>query len=240
MRLYTIDVADFIGKPAEASSIDAFIDRHAEFAGSIQLIEADQTITISAEILRRTASNFLFAVEEAGRIYRHIEAANGKGSFIAEISMDETDAAQTPAELLVILAAIADQGIPIQTIAPKFSGRFNKGVDYLGDVAQFSRELLLDIAVIRYAVEAYGLENNLKLSIHSGSDKFSIYPAIHDALKRTDAGIHLKTAGTTWLEEVIGLAEAGDAGLELVKEIYAEAYAHSAELMPALRHSCGH
>jgi hypothetical protein len=66
--------------------------------------------------------------------------------------MDETDSPQTPPELLVILAAIADQGIPIQTIAPKFTGRFNKGVDYVGDVAQFEKEFNDDLAVIAHAV----------------------------------------------------------------------------------------
>jgi hypothetical protein len=227
---YTIDVADFIGKPAVPSSIEAFIARHGELAGLIRLDEVDQTITITHDSLRHAASKFLFAVEEAGRIYRHIEGAKGKGTFITEISVDETDSAQSPAELLIILAAIADQQIPIQTIAPKFSGRFNKGIDYIGDIAQFSSELLLDIAVIRHAITAYSLEPNLKLSIHSGSDKFSIYPAIHNALQRTSAGIHVKTAGTTWLEEVIGLSSSGGAGLDLVREIYAEAYVNSAEL----------
>lgn len=144
--------------------------------------------------------------------------------------MDETNAAQSPVELLIILAAIADENIPIQTIAPKFSGRFNKGVDYVGDVKQFEREFALDVAAIAYAVAHFGLPDNLKLSVHSGSDKFSIYPAIHSVMKRFDAGVHLKTAGTTWLEELIGLAEAGGAGLALAKEIYAEAYAHREEL----------
>ena len=144
--------------------------------------------------------------------------------------MDETDSAQSPVELLIILAAIADQGIPAQTIAPKFSGRFNKGVDYVGDIAQFEREFALDLAAIAYAVQNFGLPDNLKLSIHSGSDKFSIYPVIHAAIKRFNAGVHLKTAGTTWLEELIGLAEAGGDGLALAKDIYAQAYAHREEL----------
>jgi hypothetical protein len=157
-------------------------------------------------------------------------AAKGAGNFIPEVSMDETDRAQSPVELLIILAAIADEGIPVQTIAPKFSGRFNKGVDYVGDVPQFEREMALDIAAIAYAVKQYGLPDNLKLSIHSGSDKFSIYPAIHANMKRLNVGIHLKTAGTTWLEELIGLAEAGGEGLALAKEVYAEALAHREEL----------
>ena len=75
-----------------------------------------------------------------------------------------------------------------------------------------------------------GLPPNLKLSVHSGSDKFSIYAPIREALERFDAGVHLKTAGTTWLEELIGLAESGGAGLALARELYAEAFAHRDEL----------
>ncbi len=227
---YTIDVADSIGKAAAQSSIDTFQKRHPELLGKIRMEGAGDVIEITHELLGRTAAKFLFAVEEAGKIYRRIEAAKGKGAFIAEVSMDETDSAQTPAELLIILAAIAGEGIPVQTIAPKFSGRFNKGVDYVGDVSQFAREITLDMAAIKHAVAAYGLPRNLKLSIHSGSDKFSIYPAIHEAMVKFSTGVHLKTAGTTWLEEIIGLAEAGGDGLALAKEIYAEAYAHAAEL----------
>ncbi len=227
---YTIDVADYIGKAAEFSAIEAFVTRHAELLGVIRLEGAEQHIEITPALLRDTAAKFLFAVQEAGKVYRKIEGAKGKGNFIPEVSMDETDSAQTPAELLIILAAIADEGIPVQTIAPKFSGRFNKGVDYVGDVAQFAREMALDMAAIRYAVAHYGLPANLKLSVHSGSDKFSIYPAIYESMKKFSTGVHLKTAGTTWLEEIIGLAEADGDGLVLAKEIYSEAFVHSAEL----------
>jgi hypothetical protein len=227
---YTMDVADYIGKPAEASSIDAFVKKHPELLGTIRMEGGGESIEITADLLSQTAAKFLFAVQEAGKIYRKIEVAKGKGTFVSEVSMDETDAAQTPAELLIILASIADEGIPIQTIAPKFSGRFNKGVDYVGDVSQFAREMALDMAAIRHAISNYGLPANLKLSVHSGSDKFSIYPAIYASMKEFATGVHLKTAGTTWLEEVIGLAEAGGGGLALAKEIYAEAYAHSDEL----------
>jgi len=86
------------------------------------------------------------------------------------------------------------------------------------------------VAAIAHAVKEYGLPKNLKLSIHSGSDKFSIYPAIHAVMQKLDAGVHLKTAGTTWLEELIGLAEAGGDGLELAKDIYVEAFTHRNEL----------
>ena len=227
---YTIDVADFIGKQAEQSAIDAFVARHHDLVGNITLPQIEGTHEITENLLRNVATKFLAAVQHADLVYRKIEAEKGAGNFIAEVSMDETDTAQTPLELLIILAAIADEKIPVQTIAPKFTGRFNKGVDYVGDVAGFGREMELDFAAIAYAVQHFGLPKNLKLSVHSGSDKFSIYPAIHAAMKKFDAGVHLKTAGTTWLEELIGLAESGGDALALAKEIYAEAYAHREEL----------
>ncbi len=170
------------------------------------------------------------AVGEAGRVYRHILSRRDGRPFITEISMDETDAPQTPAELTAILAAIAEEGIPVQTIAPKFTGRFNKGVDYVGDVSRFAEEFAGDIAAIAEAVRRYNLPPNLKLSVHSGSDKFSLYAPMREALRQSGAGVHLKTAGTTWLEELIGLAEAGGDGLALAKEVYAGAFAHREEL----------
>ena len=130
----------------------------------------------------------------------------------------------------MLFRSLADAGVYLQTIAPKFTGRFNKGVDYVGDLAQFEREFNDDLAVIAHAVKTYGLPKNLKLSVHSGSDKFSLYPIIRRALQRTGAGVHLKTAGTTWLEELIGLSEAGGDGLALAKEIYAYALEHVDEL----------
>jgi hypothetical protein len=227
---FTLDVADMIGQPAHAMDVDAFIARHGELTGRVLIPNVDAPFEVDREYLRSVANNFLAAVKEAGRIYRAIEESKGEGRFVAEISMDETNAAQTPVELLAVLAMIADEGIPIQTIAPKFTGRFNKGVDYVGDVPTFAREFREDIAAIAYAVERYHLPTNLKLSVHSGSDKFSIYKVIHEAVQSSGAGVHLKTAGTTWLEELIGLAESGGDGLAAAKEIYAEAFAHADEL----------
>ncbi|MGN6643909.1 MAG: tagaturonate epimerase family protein [Verrucomicrobiota bacterium] len=227
---FTIDVADSIGKPAAAEAVKVFADRHPELAGRIDLAGVEGGISSSRAEVERIANKFLFAVQEAGAIYRHIAKAKGEGKFITEVSMDETDSPQTPVELLVILVALADEKVPIQTIAPKFTGRFNKGVDYVGNVAQFEKEFNDDLAVIRFAIQKYGLPENLKLSVHSGSDKFSIYGPIHRAIKQHNAGLHLKTAGTTWLEEIIGLAEAGGDGLALAKDIYAQALAHIDEL----------
>ncbi len=227
---FTLDVADSIGQPAAPEAVQAFVDRHPELIGTIEIPKIATPFHTTRDEVQRIAEKFLLAVQDAGKIYRHVVAQKGADAMIAEVSMDETDSPQTPPELLVILAAIADEGIPAQTIAPKFTGRFNKGVDYVGDLAQFEKEFHDDLAVIAFAIEKYGLPATLKLSVHSGSDKFSLYPIIRRALPEFDAGLHLKTAGTTWLEELIGLAEAGGDALIFAKGIYADAIGHVDEL----------
>ena len=219
---FTLDVADAIGEVADATALDSFDDRHPELIGQFDIRRED---------VETTARQFLAATQRAGEIYRHILAMKGgEDDFVTEVSMDETERPQSPAEMLIILAALADENIPVQTIAPKFTGRFNKGVDYEGDLSQFEREFDADLQAIERAIAAYGLPAGLKLSVHSGSDKFSLYPIIRRALERSGAGIHIKTAGTHWLEEVIGLAESGGDGLALAKEIYARALAKRDEL----------
>ena len=227
---FTLDVAEAIGQQAPADEIDTFFKQNRQFVGTLQVPGLDKPFTVTEEDIRKIAGKFLFAAKEAGRIYRHILKHRPADSFVTEVSMDETDIPQSPAEMFFILSAIAAEGIPAQTIAPRFSGRFNKGVDYVGNVAQFETEFRADIAVIAFAVKTFGLPDNLKLSVHSGSDKFSIYPAINRATKDFGAGLHLKTAGTTWLEELIGLALADAEGLKLAKEIYSESLDHFEEL----------
>jgi hypothetical protein len=227
---YTIDVADAIGTPADQADVDAFVESVTDLVGSLEIPGIPDALTLTRESITATANHYLKAAQLAGEIYRYIASKNGEGNFVTEVSMDETDNPQTPPELLVILAALAKEGIPIQTIAPKFTGRFNKGVDYVGDVAQFEKEFEDDLAVIAFAIEKYGLPSNLKLSVHSGSDKFSIYAPIRRALEKTGAGLHIKTAGTTWLEELIGLAEAGGDGLQLAKDVYSQAFENSEAL----------
>ncbi len=224
-NFYTIDVADYIGQQASGDDVEAFLNAHPELIGTITIQGIGEPFSTCREQIGEIAANYLVAAQQAGLIYNHIKSQKGVGNFATEVSMDETESPQTPPELLVILATIADQNIPLQTIAPKFSGRFNKGVDYVGDVGRFEQEFNDDLAVIAHAVKAYALPENLKLSVHSGSDKFSIYPSIRKALSRFDAGLHVKTAGTTWLEEIIGLAEAGGDGLILAREIYSQALA---------------
>ena len=217
---FTLDVADYIGKPAPESEIEAFVERRKIYIGSLAIPGIEEKFEITEPMLREIAGKFLLAAIEAGKLYKYIAAGKGEDNFIAEVSMDEVNDPQTPVELFFILSALADNGIQAQTIAPKFTGRFNKGVDYVGNLEQFAKEFEEDILVIKEAIKAFGLPDNLKLSVHSGSDKFSLYAPISALIKKHDTGIHLKTAGTTWLEEMIGLAEAGNEALELAKEIY--------------------
>jgi tagaturonate epimerase len=97
-------------------------------------------------------------------------------------------------------------------------------------VTAFAREFDLDLGVIAYAVREFGLPENLKLSVHSGSDKFKLYPVIGRLIRRHQAGLHLKTAGTTWLEEVAGLADAEGEGAAIAKEVYGQALARFDEV----------
>lgn len=227
---FTIDVADYIGKPAAKEALDSFVQANSKFMGTLEIPGMAEPFAITEDRLRQIAGRYLFAVQEAGRIYRHICGKKGAGNFVTEVSMDEVNEPQTPIELFFILSAMAGEGIPAQTIAPKFTGRFNKGVDYVGDVEQFTREFEADLLVIDYAVKLFGLPDNLKLSIHSGSDKFSIYPVMGSLIRKYDKGIHIKTAGTTWLEEIIGLALADEGALALAKTISIEALSRIGEL----------
>jgi len=227
---FTIDVADSIGQPAEADAAGAYFDFVSRFIGRLKVPGLAQALEVTAGVLADVARRYLLAVLRAGRVYRHIEGKKGPGNFVAEVSLDETDRPQTPGELFFILAALALEGIPAQTIAPRFSGAFLKGVDYVGDAGVFAREFEDDLAVVAFAKRSFALPANLKLSVHSGSDKLSLYPAMHRALTKADAGVHLKTAGTTWLEEAAGLAASGGEGLRLVKDVYAAALGRLDEL----------
>jgi tagaturonate epimerase len=227
---FTIDVASYIGKKAGKDDIDQFISDVKKYTGELNIEGTERTFRTSEAQIREIAEKYLFAAIKAWDIYRTIEKVKGKGNFITEVSMDEVAHPQTPVELFFILRMLASEGIPVQTIAPKFSGRFNKGVDYAGDPQLFAMEFELDLLVIDFAIKEFGMEDDLKMSIHSGSDKFAIYPHIGSIIRKYDKGIHVKTAGTTWLEEVIGLAESGGKALEFVKEIYYESLENIDEL----------
>lgn len=229
-NFFTLDVADYIGGSVTDKEVNTFLELSSPYEGTLAIPGITEPFQISRDDLTGIAKNFLGAVREAAVIYNHIANRKGVDNFIAEVSMDEVENPQTPVELFFILLMINHQGIPAQTIAPKFTGRFNKGVDYIGEVEQFRKEFEQDLLVIDHAIKTFDLPDNLKLSVHSGSDKFTIYPIMGELIKKYDKGIHVKTAGTTWLEEVTGLAMSGGEALGMAKTIYSRAYERRDEL----------
>jgi tagaturonate epimerase len=234
-NFFTIDVADSIGKPATPASVDGLLKVLAPITRTLTVPGVAAPMAITCDRVREFAMVYLQAIEEAARVYRYVAGRKGADNIVAEVSVDEAEQPQTPCDLLLILATLAHLEVPVQTIAPKFTGAFLKGVDYVGNTAEFAREFNENIAVIAYAVREFGLPKNLKLSVHSGSDKFSLYPIMHRVIRESGAGLHLKTAGTTWLEEVIGLAAAGGDGLALAKDIYLATHARYDELCAPYR-----
>jgi hypothetical protein len=228
-NFFTIDVADYIGEKSAPEDKKAFIEKNADSIGSLSIPGISEEFNVTKDFLSDWADQYLLAIKQARKIYEYIRDRKS-GSAVFEISIDEVENPQKPIELYFILKTVAEEGIAINTIAPKFTGDFYKGVDYVGDIDQFEKEFEQDILVISHAIEEFGLPSDLKLSVHSGSDKFSLYPRINALLEKYNAGVHLKTAGTTWLEELIGIAEFGQQGLEMAKKIYQKAFGKYDEL----------
>ncbi|NJW52122.1 tagaturonate epimerase family protein [Salinimicrobium oceani] len=226
---FTIDVAEFIGKPAPTQEEERFLSFFKRYSGELKIPGIAHKFQISRTHLREMLDTFLLAAKNAGEVYSYIRK-NREKNFHVEVSMDEVEEAQSPAELFFILSALAFYKVPVNTIAPKFTGRFNKGVDYEGDIDKFSKEFEEDLLVLKYAIREFDLPANLKLSVHTGSDKFSLYPVINSLIKKHDAGLHLKTAGTTWLEELLGLAESEGEGFTFCTALYNEALERYEEL----------
>ncbi|WIY83596.1 tagaturonate epimerase family protein [Propionimicrobium sp. PCR01-08-3] len=227
---FTIDITDLIGKETTEENAAAFLERTKPLLGEHKVPGQDAPIVVTEEVLEKLAHRYLYGLEDAKRLYDRVVEKGGNIRHV-ELAMDESPERQGPADLLVILSEVAHEQLPIDTVAVKFVGRFNKGVDYDGDVDEFLAEFRADVAVIQYAIAKWGLHKNLKLSVHTGSDKFSLYPGMGAIVREFDTGLHLKTAGTTWLEELIGLAEGGGEGLTIAKEIYRTAYGMQDELV---------
>ena len=226
-NFFTIDVADFIGQLPDKSEINNFTEKNQKYVGELSKISDD--IELTNEGLKNIGETYITPIHKAKEIYNSIRMQ--KEEFLPELSMDEVATPQHPAEVFFILKLCAENKLPIQTLALRFPGEFYKGLDYKGDIETFKTEFEKYLMVIDSAIKTFNLPPNLKLSIHSGSDKFSIYPVIGELIEKYNTGIHIKTAGTTWLEEVIGLAFAGNKGLNFAKYIYREGYNRRQEFM---------
>jgi hypothetical protein len=123
-------------------------------------------------------------------IAQELTAQMGVRVFDLEMSVDETDTPTSVYEHFLVVNELQRLGGPVVSVAPRFVGKFQKGVDYMGDLAEFERELVKHVAIMHHF-------DSYKLSIHTGSDKFSIYPMI---AQHTQGRAHVKTAGTSYLE----------------------------------------
>lgn len=151
----------------------------------------DKTVVkFSINELKRIALIYLNAIQHASNIYLQIIAKCGR-PIDFEISIDETQTSTSPGAHFVVARELLDAGVEIISLAPRFCGEFQKGIDYRGNIAEFEKEFEIHTKI----AEALGY----KLSIHSGSDKFTVFPIIGE---KTGWVYHLKTAGTNWLEAV--------------------------------------
>lgn len=153
-------------------------------------------VTLSPEELLRAAAKYGRAVAHTSKLYRHLAAVMSGRPFELEMSVDETESVTTLAEHIYIAHELRRLGVKWVSLAPRYVGTFEKGVDYIGDLAGFETSFARHVAVAR----TYG---PYKLSLHSGSDKFAVYPI---AARLAGGLVHLKTAGTSYLEALRAIA----------------------------------
>ncbi len=202
MPMITLDLSDVMNAAAgdlPAEDIQAAFDAlEGEYRKRILAEYADQTFVVGpcsvkmdALTARRCAVMYHAAIEFADKVHEHLTGRRGE-EFDLEISIDETSSPTLPSHHLFIIRELRRRNIIVSSLAPRFIGEFQKAVDYIGDPEEFDRQLKVHAEIAR----AYG---NYKLSVHSGSDKFMVYPSIG---RETNHYLHLKTAGTSWLVAV--------------------------------------
>ena len=203
---YTIDPGDHVDNAADAADevlletkFDGLpwtalettpADTERRYAGLGVDLGGGHAIAFDAGILQRAAVKYGRAVAHTAALYRHLVATLGRGRFELEVSVDETDTPTSPAEHYYVAQELRRMGVGWVSLAPRFVGRFEKGVDYIGDLRTFEADISVHAAIARH----FG---PYKLSLHSGSDQFSIYGI---AARHAQGEVHLKTAGTSYLE----------------------------------------
>ncbi len=234
---FTVDPGDHVDNGAHSASLDdlrqAFLslpwneledgpeslrDRYLDEAFPVEGF----TITFDEESLLRAACKYGRALAHAARMFRYVRREVDERTYVAsdedeaeaafelEVSVDETETRTSPAEHYFIASELRRLGVRWVSLAPRYVGRFEKGVDYIGDLDEFEKEIEQHAAIARVL-------GPYKLSIHSGSDKFSIYPLI---ARHTRGLVHLKTAGTSYLEALRAIAGVAP---DLFREVFARA-----------------
>ncbi|MFA6134106.1 MAG: tagaturonate epimerase family protein [Phycisphaerae bacterium] len=220
--MYTIDPGPHVVNEADSLDAAALAKRYAKldyktfgipaeqlkalYAGKSFPLAGGGSVGFDELAFLRAAVKYGNAITHIVKMYRRLQKIC-KHPFELEVSVDETESVTSPAEHYFFAAELKRMGVTWSSMAPRFMGRFEKGVDYIGDLDAFGRSFAEHVAVMR-TLGPY------KISIHSGSDKFSIYPIVAQA---TGGLVHLKTAGTSWLEAVRAVAKI-DPGL--FREIY--------------------
>ena len=223
---FTVDPGDHVDNSADqASSLrlleaasglpwdrleDALSGLTSRYEGLVVDLDG-QTIAFDEATVLRAAVKYGRAVAHVAAMYRHLQALGGETEF--EVSVDETESPTSHAEHIYLVRELARLGVCWVSLAPRYIGRFEKGVDYIGDLAAFEADFALHAAIAR----RFG---PYKLSLHSGSDKFSVYPI---AMAQSRGVVHLKTAGTSYLEALHTIAALDPA---LFREIYTFARGH--------------
>lgn len=207
MPMITLDLSEVMNAAAgdwpEAQVNDAFAALDPAYQARVLDEYGDKSfvvgcceVKVDAATARRCAVMYTAAIDFAEKVYHHIRSKRGD-EFDLEISIDETSSPTLPSHHLYIARELRKRGVEFSSMAPRFIGEFQKAIDYIGDLAEFDRQFKVHAQI----AQAYG---NYKVSVHSGSDKFAVYPTIG---RETNGYLHLKTAGTSWLVAVTVIAQ---------------------------------
>lgn len=197
---FTVDPGEHVDNAADTDSLEVLKQKVAGLNwDEFSALYLNQTLeqawgSFEPESLMRATVKYGRAIQHAVVMFKHLSGL--KDMFDFEVSVDETDSPTTPLEHFFIANELTRLGVKFTSLAPRFIGRFEKGVDYIGNLDELDSELAKHAAVTAH----FG---TYKLSLHSGSDKFSVYPLI---AKYWGERIHVKTAGTSYLEALRVLA----------------------------------
>lgn len=219
---YTFDPGEHVDHTADTASLAAlqqkfdalpWIALEDSSADLLARYQAPQhfegrVLQFDRETLVRASVKYGRALAHVAQLYRHLATVGARGAWEVEISVDETETPTTTAEHVYFATELRRLGVQWVSLAPRYIGRFEKGVDYLGDLDEFTTNFAFHAAIAR-TLGPY------KLSLHSGSDKFSIYEI---AARETQGLVHLKTAGTSYLEALRTVAQMQP---DLLRDIYA-------------------
>jgi len=198
--MFTLDPSDFISKGIEGLNEQELSQLYNKIPKNKEIENlylnkkskiGEQELIFDEKSLRKIILTYSEALNHVVECYEFLKDYK-KGKFDLEISVDETPTVTSPLAHLFIVLELKRRGVDFQNLALHFLGDWQKGIEYIGDVKQFAREFSLHAAIAKN-IEGY------KLSLHTGSDKFSVYPIFS---QETDGLCHIKTAGTSWLEEV--------------------------------------